>query len=180
MVGETGETNARRVVVLFETAWDRRQLAASAARWSGAIEVGFSEPSDADCPANLDPVSFVASAVRGASGRIDGVMSSSDYPGVALAGAIAGELGLAGSRPERVITAAHKYYSRIVQRAAAPESVPDFALVDLRAPAVAPPLAFPCWLKPVKGSFSMFRAPDRRARGVPRVRRFARAPGVRR
>ncbi len=52
-------------------------------------------------------------------------MSSSDYPGVTLAGAIAAELGLAGSRPERLVTAAHKYYSRIAQRAVAPEVVVD-------------------------------------------------------
>ena len=108
-----------------------------------------------------------------AFGRIDGVMSSSDYPGVALAGAIAAELGLAGSRPERVLTAAHKYYSRIAQRAASPEAVPDFALVDLRGPAVAAPLAFPCWLKPVKGSFSMFA---RRIDGPEAFRAFVDSP----
>lgn len=175
MVGETGETNTQRVLVLFETAWDRRQLAACATRL-GATQVAFSEPSDADCPANLDPVSFVASAARGAWGRIDGVMSASDYPGVALAGAIAAELGLAGSSPERLITAAHKYYSRIAQRAAAPEAVPDFALVDLRARAVAPPLAFPCWLKPVKGSFSMLA---RRIDGPEAFREFVDSPEVR-
>ncbi len=149
-----GETNAQRVLVLFETTWDRRQLAACARRWSGGIEVAYAEPSDADCPADLDPLAFAARAVAGEFGRIDGVLSSSDYPGVALAGAIAAELGLAGARPERVITAAHKYYSRISQRAAAPDAVPDFALVDLRAQEIAPPLAFPCFAKPVKGSFS--------------------------
>jgi hypothetical protein len=90
-----GETNARRVLVLFETAWDRRQLAACAARWSEAVSVAFAEPNDADCPSELDPVAFVASAVRGAWGRIDGVMSSRN-PGCGLAGAVAGaRLGLA-------------------------------------------------------------------------------------
>jgi ATP-grasp domain-containing protein len=171
-----GETNAKRVLVLFETAWDRRQLAACAERWSGDISVAFSEPSDVDCPADLDPVSFVAGACRGAWGRIDGVMSSSDYPGVTLAGALAAELGLAGSRPDRMITAAHKYYSRIAQRAAAPEVVPAFAVVDLRARAVAPPLAFPYWLKPVKGAFSMFA---RRIDGAKAFREFVDSPRLR-
>ena len=147
--------NARRVLWLFETAWDRRQLAACAPRWADAIEVAFAEPSDLDCPSDLDPVAFVARAASGDLGRVDGVTSSSDYPGVTLAGALATELGLAGARPERLITAAHKYYSRIAQRAAAPEAVPEFALVDLRAGAPEPPLAFPCWLKPVKASFSV-------------------------
>jgi hypothetical protein len=171
-----GETNARRVLVLFETAWDRRQFAACAQRWSNTISLIFPEPNDTDCPADLDPVAFVASAVRGAWGRIDGVISSSDYPGATLAGALAAELGLAGPRPERLITAAHKYYSRIAQRAAAPEAVPDFALVDLRARASPPALAFPYWLKPVKGSFSLLA---RRIDGPQAFRDFVDSPAVR-
>ncbi len=150
-----GEKNARRVAVLFETAWDRRQLAACAPHWSDAFEITYPAPSDLDCPDDLDPVAFVAEAVRGAWGRIDGVISSSDYPGAVVAGALATELGLAGSRPDRVITAGHKYYSRIEQRAAAPDAVPEFALVDLRGSDVAPPLSLPCFVKPVKASFSM-------------------------
>jgi ATP-grasp domain len=171
-----GETDAQRVLVLFETSWDRRQLAACAPRWAGAIQVVFAEPSDADCPAELDPVEFVADVVRGGWGPIDGVLSSSDYPGVTLAGAVATELGLAGSHPERLITAAHKYYSRIAQRAAAPEAVPEFAVIDLRARAPAPPLAFPCWIKPVKSSFSLLA---RRIDGREAFRAFVDSPGVR-
>jgi len=144
------------VLWLLETAWDRRQLAACALRWSDAIEVAFPPPNDVDCSDDFDPLAFVARAARGEFGRIDGVASASDYPGAPLAAAIAGELGLAGARPACVLTAAHKYYSRIAQRAAAPDAVPDFALVDLRAADPAPPLPFPFWLKPVKGSFSVF------------------------
>src|SRR5258706_778882 len=151
-----GATNSQRVLVLFETPWDRRQLAACAPRWQGAYEIAYAEPSDATCSLQLDPVAFVADAVRGRCGRIGGVLSSGDYPGAALAGAIAGELGLAGAQPERLIAAAHKFYSRIAQHAVAPEAVPEFALVDLRAAGEPPPpLAFPCWVKPVKGSFSV-------------------------
>jgi ATP-grasp domain-containing protein len=144
-----------RVLWLFETAWDRRQLAACAPRWSDAIEVAFPEPNDVDCPDDFDPLAFVASAVRGDLGPIDGVASSSDYPGAVLAAAVAAELGLAGPRPECVLTASHKYYSRIAQQRAAPEAVPDFALVDLRGAEQVAPLPFPFWLKPVKGSFSV-------------------------
>jgi hypothetical protein len=91
-----GAKNRRRVLILFETSWDRRQLAACEPRWSSSIEVVYSLPSDASCALSLDPVGFVKDAVRGAWGRIDGVTSASDYPGAALAGAIAGELGLPG------------------------------------------------------------------------------------
>jgi hypothetical protein len=44
-----GAKNRRRVLVLFETSWDRRQLAACERRWSDSIEVAFSLPNDADC-----------------------------------------------------------------------------------------------------------------------------------
>jgi biotin carboxylase len=120
-------------------------------------------------------VEFVARAVRGDLGRIDGVMSSSDYPGAMLAGAIATELGLAGSRPERLIAASHKYYSRIAQRAAVPDAVPDFALVDPRHGEIAPPLAFPCFVKPVKGAFSVLA---RRIDGPAAFREFITSPAV--
>lgn len=171
MVGET-----KRVLVVFETAWDRRQLAACAARWSGAIEVAYPPPSDVDCPDDLDPLAFVACAAAGGFGRIDGVISSSDYPGAVLAAALATELGLAGPRPESVITAGHKYYSRIAQRAAAPDAVPEFALIDLRARDVAPPLALPCFAKPVKGAFSRFA---RRIDTPQQLRDFAHSASLR-
>jgi ATP-grasp domain len=171
-----GATNAKRVLVIFETAWDRRQLGACAPRWSDAIEVAFPEPNDVDCPDDFDPLAFVANAVRGDFGRIDGVASSSDYPGAPLAAALAAELGLAGPRPERVLTAAHKYYSRIAQRSAAPEAVPDFALVDLRSAELDPPLPFPFWLKPVKGSFSVLA---RRIDGPQQFRDFVTSRAVR-
>ncbi|HKA15117.1 MAG TPA: ATP-grasp domain-containing protein [Myxococcota bacterium] len=171
-----GGTNARRVLVLFETDWDRRQFAACAPRWSDAFEIAYAEPNDCDCPASLDPIAFVAEVARRERGRIAGVMSSSDYPGAPLAGALAAELGLPGARPERVITAAHKYYSRIAQRAAAPDAVPDFALVDLRACVPAPTLAFPCFVKPVKGSFSLLA---RRIEDPQGFRDFVGSPAVR-
>ena len=164
-----GGVDAQRVLVIFETAWDRRQLAACAPRWSGAIEVVYATPSDVDCPADLDPLAFVASAARGEWGRIDGVMSSSDYPGATLVGAVAAELGRPGSRPDRLITAAHKYHSRIAQRTAAPEAVPEFALLDPCACDAPAPLAFPFFAKPVKGAFSRLA---RRIEGPQRLRDF--------
>jgi hypothetical protein len=153
----------RRVAVLFETQWDRRQLAACGA--GTGLDLSFPEPSDADCRADFDPEAFIGAAAAGALGRLDGVMSSSDYPGAPLAAAIATRLGLPGSRPERVIGASHKYYSRRVQSAAAPEAVPRFALVDPRRPDAPPPLPFPCFVKPVKGAFSVLarRVDDARA-----------------
>lgn len=72
-----------------------------------------------------------------------------------MAAALATRLGLPGPRPERVIGASHKYYSRLAQQRAAPEAVPDFALLDPSQPDAAPPLPFPFFAKPVKGAFSV-------------------------
>jgi len=163
------------VALLFETAWDRRQLDACRARWEGRVECLFPPPDDLECSFDLDPLAFVEEAASGAWGRLDGVLSASDYPGATLAGAIATRLGLPGSQPERLIAASHKYYSRRIQRRAAPEAVPEFALVDPRRDPPAP-LAFPFFLKPVKGAFSVLarRIPDEAI-----FREFVHSPAVR-
>jgi len=160
---------------VLETDWDRRQLAACRARWEDAVEVAFPPPDDLECPADFDPVAFVEAAASGALGRVDGVTSSSDYPGASVAAAIATRLGLPGPRPERVICASHKYYSRVVQRGAAPEAVPDFALLDPRRPDAPPPLPFPFFAKPVKGAFSVLA---RRIEDAAALRAYLASPAV--
>ena len=171
MVGEA----LRRVLVVLETRWDRKQLEACRDAWEGRVEIACPPPDDASCPYDFDPLGFVEAACAGALGRVDGVFSSSDYPGATLAAAIATRLGLPGPRPERVIAASHKYYSRIAQRRAAPEAVPRFGLVDPRAPDAPPPLPFPFFLKPVKGSFSVLA---RRIDGAESLRSFLASPAV--
>jgi biotin carboxylase len=85
------------------------------------------------------------------------VTSSSDYPGAALAAALARELGVPGSAPETILGCSHKWYSRAAQREVVPDATPWFALVDPKRPlANVEELRFPCWVKPVKGSFSVF------------------------
>jgi biotin carboxylase len=146
----------RRVLLVFEMPWDRKQLDACRDAWQGRVEPVFSEPSDLDCPAEFDALGFIEALAAGALGRIDGAMSSSDYPGTAVAAALAARLGLPGPRPQDVIRASHKYYSRVAQQRAAPEAVPRFALLDVRRPERAdPPLPHPLFVKPVKGAFSV-------------------------
>lgn len=151
MVGDA----RRRVLVVFETQWDRKQLEACRGAWEDRAEIRTAEPRDADCPWDFDILGFIDRAAARELGRIDAVLSSSDYPGATTAAAIATRLGLPGSRPERVIAASHKYYSRIAQRRAVPEAVPRFALVDPEQPQAELPIPFPCFVKPVRGSFSV-------------------------
>src|SRR5262245_1939816 len=118
------EAASRRVLVAFETVWDRRQLDLALAGTGDRVELVVPEPADADCRADFDALAFVERAVAGELGRIDAVLTSSDYPGAAVAAAIASRLGLPGPSPASVLRAAHKWYSRQLQREVVPEATP--------------------------------------------------------
>ncbi|MCA8953058.1 MAG: hypothetical protein KDE27_26335, partial [Planctomycetes bacterium] len=77
-----------RVRIVFPTAWDRQQLAERAAAWRDDFAIEFASPSDADCSDDFDVLGFIDAAVAGWGGEVDGVMSSSDYPGATVAAAI--------------------------------------------------------------------------------------------
>jgi hypothetical protein len=143
----------RRVLYLFPTLWDRRQLEACRSDWEGEFEVRFAAPDDGETPWDLDPLEYVERTVDRERGRVDGVTSSSDYPGAALAAAVAQRLGLPGPTLPAVVRCAHKLESRRLQRELAPEAVPGFAGVRYDRPGDAD-IAFPCFVKPVKGTFS--------------------------
>jgi hypothetical protein len=170
----------QRVLVAFPTAWDHRQLAACRPRWQGRYEIVWGEPSDEDCRADLDPVAWVEENAERWGGRLDGVLSSSDYPGATLSAALAARLGLPGPGPAAVLACAHKLASRRAQREAVPEATADFWGLDAAADAAPPPgLSFPCFVKPVKGAYSVLaRRVDSASElaaflGQPRVAEFS-------
>jgi biotin carboxylase len=145
----------KRVLLVFETDWDRRHLATNAP-WRADYLIDAPEPDDVDCPWDFDVPAFIEEMVRTHRDRIHGVFSSSDYPGATAAAAIASRLGLPGSTAEQVIACSHKYYSRLTQQGAVPEATPAFALVDPNDPQPAiDSMSFPCFIKPVKGAFSV-------------------------
>lgn len=144
----------KKLLIVFHTGWDAKQLEACRADWAGRYDIELPAPDDFSCPWSFDVVGWIDGTIARERGRIAGVLSSSDYPGATAAGAVATALGLPGTPPEKMIGASHKYYSRIVQREAAPESTPAFALVDPERPE-PPPFGFPCFVKPVKGAFSV-------------------------
>jgi biotin carboxylase len=128
--------------------------------------------------AEFDADAFIRDAVQvlGAAG-IDGVTSSSDYPGCLVAAFVAHELGLPGPHPDSVLRCSHKYYARLAQTAAVPEATPRFALIDpddLDEESFA--LSFPLFVKPVKSWFSQFA---RRVDSFVELIEFVRSPSVR-
>jgi len=143
-----------RALVVFPTAWDARQLESCRSAWRHDYTVEFAVPADADCEADFDILNFIAATT--ARSDFDAVFSSSDYPGAAVAAAIATQRRLPGATPDAVLRCAHKYYARVAQRRVVPESVPDFALIDpAKSAATTCGLSYPCFVKPVKGAFSM-------------------------
>lgn len=144
----------KTVFVPFPTQWDRRQLAARG-ELAARYRIVEGTPSDADCPADCDVLQLIDDAAVALRGRIDGVFSSSDYPGAATAAALATLLGLPGAAPAAVIAAGHKLRAREIGRVAAPDATPAFAHIDPDRPD-APFL--PCFVKPIKGAFSILTA----------------------
>ena len=169
------ETGLPRVLCVFETGWDRPQLAMCREAWEGRLELVFPEPADAECPADFDVLDLIERAAAGELGPIDGVFSASDYPGATVAAAIATRLSLPGSRPEQMLRASHKYYSRRSQREVVPEAVPRFGLLRPGASARVP-FPFPVFVKPVKGSYSVLA---RRFRTQSELEDFLASPEVR-
>jgi len=145
----------KTVLFVFPTDWDRRQLESCRPAWEDRFRVEYAEPSDWDCAWDLDILAWIDAAVERWWGKIDGVTSSSDYPGATVAGALARKLGLPGPAPERVIACSHKHVSRLAQRAAVPEATCGFDLVDPDDLGAGPSTGFPCFVKPVKGAFSI-------------------------
>jgi hypothetical protein len=146
----------KRVLLVFPTLWDGRQLRNSEDDWQGRYEVHFAEPADGECPWDLDVDRWLDETASAWRGRLDGVLSTSDYPGATLAAALAARLGLPGPTPAAVLRCSHKFLSRLAQREAVPEAVPGFSVVDATRPlALAADLTWPCFAKPVKGAYSV-------------------------
>jgi biotin carboxylase len=162
-------SSSRRVLLAYPTAWDRPQLEACRDAWAGRTEPLFGRPTDEGSTWDEDALAWVdriERAHRGAAGAalggpLAGVASSSDYPGAIVASELARRLGLPGAAPEALIRAGHKWYSRLAQQRVMPDATPRFALLDPARPDEAPAavaeasIDFPCWVKPVKGAFSV-------------------------
>lgn len=142
-----------RVLVVLPTSWDRRQLACCRTSWERHVEPVLGVPDDAGC---VDPFDVHAYVAREAARRdLAGTFSSSDYPGAAFAAAIDAGAARGGSGPRAILRASHKLVMREILARAGVAGQPWFAALDTRARAPSVP-SFPCFVKPVKGAYSVF------------------------
>ncbi len=165
----------QRVRILFPTAWDRQQLLARPELWADAFDLVVEAPDDADCRADFDVLGYLDGAVRDWRGVVDGVLSSSDYPGIAVAAAIGSGLGLPSSGAASIMRAAHKGQARAVMAAALPELTPAFVVLDPDAHELPRGVPMPCFVKPAKGCYSVLA---RRVEDEEQLRTFLRDPRV--
>ena len=136
--------------------WDEAELPAIVAGDHARVRTFGTDASEHPQAFDADAFIEAAVAIIRAEG-LEGVMATDDYPGSIVSAAIAKELGFPGPTPRAVLTCQHKYYSRLAQRAAVPEAVPPFALIDPDdLDGSLANVKFPVFVKPVKSFFSVF------------------------
>ncbi len=123
---------------------------------STSLEDLICNPASAEALA-ADPLDEIEAILAKFTGvELAAVISTDDYPGSALAAAIAQRLGLPGPAPEVTLICQHKYLSRLAQARLLPDAVPAFSLIDVAEDAPLPDgLSYPLFVKPVKSFFSI-------------------------
>ncbi|MBX9904619.1 MAG: hypothetical protein K2Y31_09710 [Burkholderiales bacterium] len=149
----------RRILVLFPKDWDRVEL--DHPRYQADYRFYYEGFDLFRFPDNallltFDARRFVDRLVRKYRGRIDGVISNNEHFGALIAAVLAQRLGLPGADPALIIATQHKYYSRCLQNRIVPEATPRFEALPYVGGINSPPeLGFPCFVKPVKATYSV-------------------------
>jgi hypothetical protein len=88
---------------------------------------------------------------------VRGIVGIDDFPACLMAALIAEALGLPSPSFQSLFCCQHKYYSRLLQREAAPDAIPQFHCLDpSRSPHPSDiPMALPVFVKPVKSYLSI-------------------------
>ena len=104
-------------------------------------------------PKDIDPEHLLARAdgELATLSRVDAIVGYWDFPTSTILPILRQRRGLPGPSLEAVLKCEHKLWSRLEQRAAAPEVVPAFCAFDPFDDNAADSLdlTFPCWIKPV-------------------------------
>jgi len=150
----------KKILVLFPKEWDRLEF--ERPEYRGRYEFVyagfdlFSFPSNAQL-ATFDVFRFVNRLLeRFRHERLDGVFSNNEYFGALIAAVVAEKLGLPGNDPGVVITTQHKFYARQAFARIVPEASARFAAFPYAVRSRADlPFELPCFVKPVRATFSV-------------------------
>ncbi len=150
---------AINVLVLFPKDWDRIEL--EHPRYRSRYRFFYEGFDLFRFPENarlltFDARRYIDRLARKYRGRIDGVISNNEHFGTLIAAVLAQRLGLPGTDPAVIIASQHKYYSRCMQQRIVPEATPRFEALPYSGGIDRPPaLGFPCFVKPVKATYSV-------------------------
>lgn len=149
----------KNILVLFPKDWDRIEL--DHPRYRAGFRFFYEGFDLFRFPDNARLLTFdvrreLDRLVRKYRGRIDGVVSNNEHFGTLIAAVLAQRLGLPGADPAVIIAAQHKYYSRCLQQRIVPEATPRFEALPYEDGIRNPPgIGFPCFVKPVKATYSV-------------------------
>jgi len=150
----------KKILVLFPKEWDRLELARPEYRERYEFVFAgfdlFRFPQNAQL-ATFDVFGFVNRLLaRFRHERLDGVFSNNEYFGALIAAVLAEKLGLPGTDPRVVITAQHKFYARQAFARIAPEAGARYAAFPYTVRSRADlPFELPCFVKPVRATYSV-------------------------
>ncbi len=150
----------KKILVLFAKDWDRLEF--SRPEYRGRYEFVYEGFDLFRFPDNarlltFDVFAYVNTlAQRFRRERIDGIISNNEQFGAVIAAVLAEKLGLPGNDPRAVITAQHKFYARMQYARIAPEATPRFAAFPYALKTRDDlPFELPCFVKPVKATYSV-------------------------
>lgn len=160
--------------MLFPNEWDRAEL--EAPRHRGRYRFHYEGFDLFRFPENVrlaffDARRFIERIVaKYRHAGLAGVVSNEEQWGALVAAVVAQRLGLPTVDPRAILAAQHKYYARRLIERAVPEATPHYAVFPYnvrRADEVG--LPFPCFVKPVKATYSILA---RRVERFDEVRRL--------
>ena len=152
-------TDAReRILVVCPTPRDRVHFSRPEIRKAHDLE--FRGTDEETHEPGFDGLQFLNETIRAIEGRRStyrAVVGIDDFPACLMAALIAEAIGLPSPSFESLFLCQHKYYSRLHQREAAPDAIPQFHLLDpSRSPHPSDiPMTLPVFVKPVKSYLSI-------------------------
>jgi len=156
-----GRSNMKKILVLFPNDWDKVEL--SRGKYQSEYSFIYEGSNLFTFPGFLQLLFFntrkfikrIAAKIR--DEKIDAVLSSDEYIGAIIAAIVSKKTGLSGTDPAKIILAQHKYFSRLIQQEHCKEASVNCELIPQKITTkFKAKLPYPFFVKPVKGTFSLF------------------------
>ncbi len=149
----------KKILVVCPTDWERTEIARSEQTAKYEFVVCAQELADSIGLWNalrFDVHRYLQQLADQHRGKgFAGVLGTGDYPGCMFSAFLSEQLGLPAPTPQSTVVLSHKFHSRELQQSIVPSATPHFAVIDPHRPERPPQLAFPFFVKPVKGTMSI-------------------------